>query len=125
MDDLHDYDECVQIEEARCQLRDDCKEQGDPTFLKEFKKFDYDTCVAYAKEHCRTRKIGGGEWEKWTGKDVDRCSNAIKALYPTYCKDLHPSVDETEWLMMEEVCGFINEIEEDEPDIDAGPDAGE
>ena len=123
MDDLHDYKECVQIETARCKLRDDCKQHGDPTFLQEFKGFDYDTCVAYAKEHCRTRKIGGGDWDTWNGTHVDNCAAAIEGLFPEYCSDLHPSVDETEWPFMEPVCGFLNEVEEEPPPQDAGPDA--
>ena len=123
MDNLHDYKECVEIETARCELRDNCKDQGNPAFMKEFGDFDYDTCIAYCKEHCRTRKIGGGDWENWTGHDVDNCVAAIVDLCPNHCKDLHPSVDETEWPFMEEVCGFLNKSEEEPPVEDAGPDA--
>lgn len=122
MDDLHEYEECVQIEKARCRLRQDCDEAGVPAFKDNFKEFDYDTCVAYAKEHCRTREIGGGDWETWNGNDVDDCAEAIVALSPTYCADLDPSIDETEWSFMQDACGFLDEVEEEEPEEDAGAD---
>jgi hypothetical protein len=132
MDPLHDYQECVQIETARCKLRQDCKKSGNAVFKEKFKDFDYDTCVAYAKEHCRTREIGGGDenvWQNWSDKDVDKCADAILALFPNHCVDLDPSVDETEWDFMDDVCGFLNKIEKEEPEEDAGteeetPDAG-
>ncbi len=134
-DPLHEYEECKEIENARCELRRDCYKAGNAEFRKEYKGFDYDTCVAYAEEHCRTRKIGGGEEEDienhgdWTNKDVNDCVKAIGALHPDQCKDLDKSIDETEskrFPTVAEVCWFINkpeeEEEEEEPD-DAGTDS--
>ncbi len=156
-DPLKEYAECKKIEFARCELRQDC--QNDPdnvlsntdqaAFNKEFKGFDYDTCIAYAKEHCRTRKIGGGEEElrelegygNWSGTDVKDCATAIKALYPAGCVKLDKSEDETEENKFPEVfdtCWFINEDKDDdeEPEdagtgdtdtgdsLDGGADAG-
>lgn len=128
MDSLHDYDECVEIETARCDLRDACKKAGDKEFEKNFSDFDKDTCIAYAKEHCRTREIKGDESEgegAVAQDDIKKCTDAIKAMAPDRCDELDPGVDETEkWLETE--CWFIEEKEdtsEDEPDDDAGPDA--
>ncbi|MCP4604038.1 MAG: hypothetical protein GY847_26535 [Proteobacteria bacterium] len=127
LDSLHDYSECKEIEFARCELRRDCQDEGNGDFKKEFKDFDYDTCIAYSEEHCRTRKIGGGDEEiygKWNGKNVDRCVKAINDLFPGHCKDLDRSVDETEWEFMEETCWFINELEEEEEEEEEPEDAG-
>ena len=134
-DPLHEYKECKEIENARCALRRDCYKAGNTEFRKEYKGFDYDTCVAYAREHCRTRKIGGGEEVdiedngEWNNTDVDKCVEAIGALYPAQCKDLDKSIDETEsdkFPTVAEVCWFINkpeeEEEEEEPE-DAGTDS--
>ena len=123
MDSLHEYDECVEIETARCDLRNECKKTNDEVFKEKFSGFDKDTCIAYAKEHCRTREIQGVE--SVAEEDVTKCADAIVALAPQRCAELDPGVDETEeWL--EEECGFIEEEEEPSEDVsgeDAGPDA--
>ncbi|MCP4674010.1 MAG: hypothetical protein GY854_00510 [Deltaproteobacteria bacterium] len=135
-DPLHEYKECKEIENARCELRKDCYKAGNAEFRKEYKGFDYDTCIAYAREHCRTRKIGGGEDEvaeaksDWNNSDVDDCVEAIGTICPDQCKDLDKSIDETEsnkFPAVAEVCWFINkdddEDEEEEEPEDAGTDS--
>lgn len=102
MDPLHDYRECVKIETARCQLRENC----DPSF-------EYDTCVAYYKEFCRTRKLKGPGSDTLTDEMVQACVEAVLAVP---CETLNPGVDETEAL---EECRFIQKQSED-TEADAG-----
>lgn len=104
MDATPDYSECVQIETARCDIREQCR--GKKAFDEAYPKFDGDTCVAYAKEHCRTRKIEGD----YTEQQLEACVKAIRE--DLTCKDLIPrGVVETETLWD---CAFID-------DRDAGP----
>jgi hypothetical protein len=114
MDPLKNYDECVEIETARCDLRHSCIGVGD--FNDEFPDFDYDTCIAYAQEHCRTREIvGSDDCEDDLTACVDLCVLAIENVD---CGILEMSVDETVHLPD---CEFINGVE----DEDAGTsDAG-
>jgi len=116
MDDLYNYAECKRIESARCELRKNCVEADDPTFDKNFKDFDYDTCLTYAQEHCRTRKIGWDESE-WNSKNVEECTEAILSLYPDHCKDLRKADDETEWTILGDACVFIEEPKDRESDV--------
>lgn len=95
-DPLHDYQECVDIETARCRLRASCV--GVSSFDKEFPNFDENTCVAYAKEHCRTRKIHASGF---TRKQVDDCIDAI-AQVP--CENL--AMNTTETMALSE-CAFL------------------
>ena len=113
MDPLHDYEECKKIEIARCDLRDSCR--NDSEFQEHFSDFDRDTCVAYAKEHCRTREIGGGGID-WGDKHVEACIDAIRGVT---CSSLRKSDDETEQLP---ACAFINRPPED--DVEDEDDAG-
>lgn len=100
LDDLHNYDECVQIETARCDVRAEC--QGDEAFDDAYPDFDRATCVAYIKEHCRTRKLAGKTWDQ---SDIDKCATAVSELEDN-CDALIPrGVDETEDL---DECWFIN-----------------
>ncbi len=113
MDPKPNYTECVEIETARCQVRDRCV--GDPAFDESYPDFDEATCITYAKEHCRTRKIGG---EGWDQADVEHCVTAVKALP---CVALVPrGIDETEKISE---CWFIDETssDEDTPKGDASP----
>ncbi|MCU0663771.1 MAG: hypothetical protein MUC50_15760 [Myxococcota bacterium] len=96
MDPLQDYRECVNLETARCDLREGCV--GNASFDKEFPDFDRDTCVAYAKEHCRTRKIGASDF---TQAQVKAC---IEAIAKTPCDSLAMNVAETRDL---EECAFL------------------
>ena len=124
MDPLHNYDECVQIESARCQARADC--QGtDEAFDQAYPDFDNDTCIAYAKEHCRTRKIAGTGWDQ---RDVAKCVDTIRALKDD-CDALIPrGVDETEYV---DACWFIDGIDSAPPEdtetdtTESGADAGD
>ncbi len=122
MDDLHNYHECVDIETARCDLRDECLRNDSPDVKKSYPDFDQDTCVAYAKEHCRTRKIGN-DFDR-DQADIELCITAILA-FP--CADVRKGNDETETL---EACAFIDEPgdagqeEESAPDGDTAADAG-
>ena len=107
MDKLYDYERCVDIETARCELRDNCIEG-----------FDKATCVSYYEEYCRTRKLKN---DKGIDKaDVDACVAAIEALP---CEALYDeegnlaAVDETESLPE---CDFI---ETPDDDADAGGDS--
>ena len=99
MDPRPDYNECVQIETARCDVRAACV--GHEKFDNEYKNFDRDTCVAYSKEHCRTREIEG---EKWDQKDIDACVKAILSLKQNCDMLLPKGEDETEALGQ---CNFI------------------
>lgn len=115
MDPLHDYDECVRIESARCDLRERCRTEAPTHIDKNFPHFDLATCRAYAKENCRVREIGT---EAWTEREVSQCISAIQKI--DNCTSLNPKVDETENLP---ACAFI-EDRDTEP-MDAGPqDAG-
>ena len=120
MDKPQDFAACKKIEIARCELRNDCKgfvdPDANPNFSKRFPGFDLDTCITYAKEHCRTRKIGTSDSE-WDGDDLDGCIAAIGALYPVHCGDLSRSKDETEFT---EIAVAI----EDAPDDGGAGDAG-
>ena len=110
MDPLHNYDECVQIETARCDARAACK--GTETFDASYPGFDKDTCIAYAKENCRTRKIGAAG-TLWDQRDVESCVTAIGDLS---CDDLIPrGIDETESL---DACWFIDGIDTAAPNSD-------
>ena len=117
MDPKPNYDECVDIETARCEARDSCV--GGKKFDKEYPDFDVETCIAYAKEHCRTRKIGG---EGWDEDDVKACVDAIKQINKKNqrCGELMPrGVDETEDL---DACEFIEAPDdEDGKRSDGGP----
>jgi len=118
MDPLHEYDECVKIENARCDLRAACQGK-DAAFDKHFPDFDRDTCIAYAREHCRTREIQG---QGWTKSDLNACVEAISDLAPSGCSRLDPAVDETESL---EECAFIEQGEDaGEIDSESDDDAG-
>jgi hypothetical protein len=109
-DGLHNYDECVQIETARCDVRAECQE--DEAFDAAYPKFDRATCIAYIKEHCRTRKIAGKNWDQ---SDVNKCATAVTGLKDN-CDALIPrGIDETEDL---DECWFINGIEPVESDDD-------
>jgi hypothetical protein len=119
LDSLQDYEECKEIENARCALRQKCDESGNQAFQKEFPNFDFATCVAYAKEHCRTRKIGSTA--SWKPSDVHACAQAISALDLAFCSELDPAVDETESAPLASFCWFI-EAPEEEPVSDAGND---
>ncbi len=108
MDSLNDYEDCVTIETARCDLRESC----DPGF-------DRSTCVAYYKEFCRTREIDGPLGKNASDNQVDACVAAIK----TYdCLLLDPKVDETTDIP---ACEFLwpKDSEEDSGTDDL-PDAG-
>jgi hypothetical protein len=106
MDPRPNYDECVQIEEARCEVRKDCMKDDD--VAEAYSDFDFDTCIAYSKEHCRTREIQG---EKWDQKNITACVEAIRSLKYD-CKRLLPKgEDETEAIGQ---CNFIE-------NGDAGP----
>lgn len=99
MDSRPDYDECVRIETARCDVREACI--GNKAFDKAYPDFDRDTCVAYSKEHCRTREIRG---EKWDQKNVDACVEAILSLKKDCSKLIPKGEDETEAIGQ---CNFI------------------
>jgi hypothetical protein len=104
---VYNYSECVQIETARCDVRDGCT--GEEEFDHSYPGFDRDTCVAYSKEHCKTRKLGG---EGWDQDDVEACALSILDLS---CDDLIPrGNDETEKL---KDCWFI-ENENSDPGED-------
>ncbi|MBW2278643.1 MAG: hypothetical protein JRF63_14215, partial [Deltaproteobacteria bacterium] len=103
MDPLHDYNKCVKVETARCQLRESC-----------VSGFDYGTCVAFYKEFCRTRKINGPGSDMLTDEMVQACVDAILAVP---CESLIPGFDETELLPE---CEFLQK----EPE-DTDPDAGD
>lgn len=104
MDPLHDYKKCVEVETARCQLREQC----DPGF-------DYATCVAYYKEFCRTRKMNGPGSDVLTDEMVQDC---IDAILEVPCEVLVPGRDETELLPE---CDFLQKKPTD-TDPDAGAD---
>ncbi len=115
MDPIYNYNECVEIETARCNVREECK--GDKTFDKSYPNFDVKSCISYAKEHCRTRKIKGDNWDQ---KNVDSCSAAILQLKDD-CRTLTPKgVDETEELSE---CSFIEGNDTDSTASDS-EDAG-
>ena len=98
MDPTPDYDECVKIETARCDIRTDC--MGRPAFDKAYPDFDGETCIAYAEEHCRTRRIKEG----YEPRQVERCAGSIRR--DLTCADLIPrGVDETKDLC---ACAFIS-----------------
>lgn len=110
MDPLHNYNECVEIESARCEARTEC--QGNEAFDQSYPDFDHDTCITYAKEHCRTRKIDGTNWEQG---NVDACAAAITALSEN-CDALIPrGNDETEAIRE---CWFIDGLDTAEPEMD-------
>ena len=118
MDELHSYEECVQIETARCELRESC--EGELGY-----KFDYDTCVVYYEEFCRTRKMNGPGSAALTQAMVDAC---IAAIMQVPCKWLNDGLDETDMLPE---CDFLHTDPKDggpdggtDPDPDAGSDGG-
>ena len=124
MDPTHNYDECVEIETARCKVRDACK--GNAEFDKSYKDFDVKTCIAYSKEHCRTRKIEGDDWDQG---DVDKCVAAIMSLEKDCSRLIPRGIDETEEIGQ---CNFIEngdagliDLTPEESDPDTGaPDGG-
>lgn len=108
-DDPKNMDECIQIEEARCDLQRKCDSN-----------FDVSTCEAYAKEHCRTREIKG-DGADWSKTDVTECAEAIAQIA---CDDPIPSgdallidkdIDETNYL---DECYFIHT-----DDVDTGSES--
>ena len=121
MDPLHNYNECVEIESARCDARTEC--QGNEVFDKSYPDFDGATCLAYAKEHCRTRKIGADQ-DLWNQRDVDDCATAILGLAEN-CDALIPrGIDETEDLG---ACWFIDgkDTAAPEPEPDTNSDTAD
>jgi hypothetical protein len=118
MDPTPDYNECVQIETARCDIRAECK--GDEDFDKEYPKFDGKTCIAYAKEHCRTREIGGD----YTVEQLEACVTAIRE--DLTCDDLIPrGTDEIKKKNLWD-CHFIDGRDAGpKPPEDADNDAGD
>jgi hypothetical protein len=107
MDPLHDYSGCVRIEKARCQLRENC-DSG----------FDYETCVAYYQEFCRTRKMNGPNSDVLTPEMVQAC---VDAILNVPCEVLNPGLDETELLPE---CDFLQKLPEpDAGDGDGGADS--
>ena len=93
------YEECVDIEDARCVVRDLCSE--------DFPDFDLRHCQIYAGENCRVRGILG-EFKK---SDVEDCKDAILALP---CDDpnlVDDDEDETESIPE---CDFIEGDPEDD-----------
>ena len=110
MDSLHDYDNCVKIETARCKVRAKC-DLG----------FDDDTCIAYYKEFCRTRQIKGPDSNDATKTRVTACVEAISALAGD-CNLFDPTVNETQKLSE---CYFLwpEDSEKNTDKVDAGKDA--
>ena len=105
MDPLEDYQECVEIETARCSLREKCSSS-----------FDFDTCVAYAREHCRTRQIPN---DCNGSNNLQPCVNAcVDAIEQVDCDLLEMSYNETENL---EECEFLDPPDE-EPDAGSDTD---
>jgi hypothetical protein len=92
VEDKPDYKQCRDIEIARCELRANCQTAAyeDPidkqNFNDRFPNFDLDTCIAFAKEHCGTRKLGATEVCLATHVSindcVDLCVEAILGLGP-------------------------------------------
>lgn len=107
MDDIHDYDHCLDIEDARCARRDACLGSSEE-FDSRFKGFDLDTCEAYAREHCRTRELQGDDDP--APETVQACLNAISQVP---CAEIYKDEDETEDIP---ACEFIEEPEEEEGD---------
>lgn len=117
MDKLYDYERCVDIESARCDLRDRCIDG-----------FDVETCYAYYEEFCRTRKLKNDKGIDKT--DVEECVAAIEALP---CEALYDTegalaaVDETASLPE---CDFIETPDDDadaggDTDVDTDTDPGD
>jgi hypothetical protein len=136
MDPLHNYDACVEIETARCQKRADCIADAADF---EYPGFDYDTCVTYYKENCRTREMNGLHADQAAEKDVQGCIDAIRKLS---CDKISWGVNETYDLP---ACDFLEDhdtgIDRDsgsdtdgdtdgdtdtdgDSDVDGGADAG-
>ncbi len=134
VEEKHDSKQCKEIEIARCELRLNCQTEAseDPVekadFDHRFPGFDLDTCIAFAKEHCGTKKLGAKVLctEQSINLCVDQCVEAILALGPTpadagvqgpnSCDDLSRGEDET--LDLPE-CDFIqltSEVEENDQD---------
>jgi hypothetical protein len=120
MDPRPNYDECVQIETARCRVRGEC--QGIDEFDNAYGGFDVDTCISYSKEHCRTRRLNG---VNWTQKDVDACVDAILSLKNDCTRLLPKGIDETEKIGQ---CNFIDngdagliDLSTESDDSDTGP----
>jgi hypothetical protein len=134
VEEKHDYKQCKDIEIARCELRANCQIEAseDPQdkadFDDRFPNFDLDTCIAFAEEHCGTRKLGATAFctEVSINICVDQCVEAILNLGPdpddptapgpNECDRLERGIDET--LVLSE-CDFIQltaEIEDNHPD---------
>ncbi len=99
MDPRTDWEECVQIETARCEVRQTCMKNEDVE--EAYGNFDLDTCIAYSKEHCRTRQIEGDNWDQ---KDIEACVKAILSLKHDCSRLLPKGQDETEDIGQ---CNFI------------------
>jgi len=109
MDPLQDYNKCVAIEKARCELHDSC-----------YTSFDYETCVSYYKEFCRTRKMNGPGSDMLTDEMVQAC---VDAILEVPCEMLNNGLDETELLPE---CDFLQKKPEDtDPDAGAGDGGGD
>ena len=100
MDPKPDYDECVQIETARCEVRKQCEDAEG--FKDSYKRFNVDTCIAYSKEHCSTRKIRGTDWDQG---NVEACVEAILSLKYDCSRLIPKGIDETESIGQ---CNFID-----------------
>jgi hypothetical protein len=134
VEERHDYKQCVEIETARCELRDNCLiyDEYNPNlanpFNKRFPGFNLDTCIDFAREHCGTRKLGASSLCSGQGKEINTCvEECVAAILdlgpdpedptapgPNECDYLERGLDET--LRLEE-CNFIQgkneEIEND------------
>ena len=115
MDDLHNYNDCVQIETARCEFRDRC-DAG----------FDVAGCVTYYEEFCRTRKIKADFKET----QVDDCLADIDALGSAeQCVRLDELGSKSEICVFSELASCreflcIKDTEEDTGDADEDTDTG-
>ncbi|NLN61789.1 MAG: hypothetical protein GX146_02805 [Myxococcales bacterium] len=86
MGDLTHYDECIDVETARCELRHRCDAS-----------FDVSGCTMYYREFCRTRKIES----EFTAVQVDACVADIDKLgTPEQCQRVANMKGKTE------VCAF-------------------
>ena len=81
MDPLHNYNACVDIETARCQKREECKNS-----------FDQKTCVSFYKEFCRTRRFKGPGRENLTEANINACIAAIDSIEcSSFDADVNPN----------------------------------
>lgn len=137
VEDKHDYNQCKDIEYARCELRANCQtaayQNEDPEarvdFDDRFPDFELEQCISHAREHCGTKKLGAKSRCKELSINicVDQCVEAILNLGPRFdagvmegphCDDLERGIDET--LPLPE-CDFVQTKDENEDlDRDAG-----